>query len=161
VFITTHAELAYLTFKHKIEAMDFIVKDRPEDMATRMVECVLAAYERYLQEKSEQMRYFKIDANDEVWRIPHDDIIFFETSSKASHRIILHTENGEIDFRGALSEIEQLIPELYRCHKSYLLNLAKIAYIDKATKEAVMMNGERTHIAEKKMSELVGMIGDR
>ena len=121
----------------------------------------VTAYERYLQEKSEQMRYFRIDANDEVWSIRHDDIIFFETSSKVSHRIILHTENGEIDFRGALSEIEPLIPELYRCHKSYLLNLNKIAYIDKATKEAVMMNGERTHIAEKKMSELVGMIGDR
>ena len=161
VFITTHSELAYLTYQHKLRAMNFIVKERPEDVETRTIECLLAAYKRYLEEKSEQMRYFKIDANGEVWSIPHDDILFFETNSKVRHRIILHTEDSKLDFRGVLSEIEQQVPELYRCHKSYLLNISKIAYVDKMTREAVMENGERVHIAEKKMAELGRLIGER
>jgi len=161
VFITTHSELAYLTYEHKLNAMNFIVKERPEDVETRTIECILAAYKRYLEEKSELIRYFTVDANGEVWSIPYDDILFFETNSKVRNKIILHTEYSEIDFRGTLSEIEQLIPEFYRCHKSYLVNLKKIDRIDKGTKEAVIVNEGRVHIAERKMPELVGLIGDR
>ena len=28
VFVTTHSEMAYLTFQYKVEAMDFIIKDK-------------------------------------------------------------------------------------------------------------------------------------
>jgi len=158
VFITTHSELAHLTYEYRIGAMDFIVKNRPEGIERRTIECLLAAYKRYLEEKSELMKYFKVDANGEVWSIPHDDILFFETHSRIRHRIILHTETGKMEFRGFLSEVEKLVPEFYRCHKSYLLNVKKITYIDKLTKEAVMPNEKRVHIAVKKMSELVGLM---
>ena len=161
VFVTTHSELAHLTYEHKLQAMDYIIKESSDDVETRTIQCVLSAYERYLTEKSELIRYFKVDANGEVWSIPHDDILFFETNSKVRHKIILHTEDSKLDFRGVLNEIEQQIPNLYRCHKSYLLNLEKIAKIDKVTREAVMVNGGRVHIAEKKMAELGRMIGDR
>jgi len=160
VFITTHSELAYLTFQHKINAQDYIVKDRPQDIRTRVSECITEAYKLYLKEKHEQMKYFKVDANGEIWNIPHDDILFFETHVSIRHRVILHTENDKIDFRGFLGEIETLIPEFYRCHKSYLLNASKISYIDKLAKEAVMINGMRVHIARKKMPKLAEIIGD-
>jgi len=159
VFITTHSELAHLTFKHKINALDYIVKDKPEEIETRIQECIKEAHKRYQQEKQEQMKYFKVDANGEVWNIPYGDILFFETHVDKRHRVILHTENGKIDFRGFLSEIEKLTPEFYRSHKSYLLNIDKISYIDKLTKEAVMQNGKRAIIAQKRISELIGVIG--
>jgi len=159
VFVTTHSELAHLTFKHKLDVEDYIIKERPEDIETRTIECILAAYKRYLEEEDAEPKYFTVNANGEVWRITHDDILFFETNSRVPHNLILHTDNSEIYFRGKLSEIEQQIPELYRCHKSYLLNLDKVNRIDKNTKEAVMTNGDRVHIAEKKMSELVGIFG--
>jgi len=158
VFITTHSELAYLTSQHKLNAMDFIAKERPEDIEVRTIECIIAAYKRYLEERSGQVKYFTIDADGEIWSIPHNDILFFETHGKIRHRIILYTENDKLEFRGFLGEIEKLVPEFYRCHKSYLLNLSKITYIDKLAKEAVMPNGQRVHIAEKKMSELVKAI---
>jgi len=161
VFITTHSELAHLTFKHKISALDYIVKDRPEVIEARIRECIKEAHERYRQEKQEQMKYFKVDANGEVWNIAYDDILFFETNVNIRHRVIMHTENGKIDFRGFLGEIEELIPEFYRSHKSYLLNIGKINYIDRLTKEAVMPNGKRALIAQKKMAELVGIIGEK
>jgi len=161
VFITTHSELAYLTFKHKISALDYIVKDRPEEIEPRIQECIKVAYEQYLQEKQEQMQYFKVDANGEVWSIRYDDILFFETHVNIRHRVIIHTENGKIEFRGFLSEIEKLVPEFYRSHKSYLVNVDKINYIDKLAKEAVMPNGKRALIAQKKIAGLVAIIGER
>ncbi|MCL2360488.1 MAG: LytTR family DNA-binding domain-containing protein [Defluviitaleaceae bacterium] len=161
VFVTTHSELAHLTFKHKISALDYIVKDRPEEIEMRIHECIKEAHRRYLQEKHEQMKYFKVDANGEVWSIPYDDILFFETHVNIRHRVIIHTENGKIDFRGFLGEIEKLVPEFFRSHKSYLLNIDKISYIDKLTKEAVMPNGKRALVAQKKIAGLVEIIGKR
>jgi len=161
VFITTHSELAYLTYEHKLKAMDFIVKGNLQNMAARVTECMATSYNRYLEEEAEQAQYFTVDANGEAWSIAHNEITFFETNSRIRHRIILHTESCKIDFRGFLSEIEQHIPEFYRCHKSFLVNIKKISYVDKITKEAVMANGERVHVAEKKISELVRLIGDR
>jgi len=160
VFVTVHSEQAYLTFYHKINALDFIVKGRREDIETRMNQCIIDAHKLYLDEKRGQVKYFRIDASGEVWSVPWDDILFFETHVSVRHKIILHTENSRIEFRGFLGEIEKHIPGLYRCHKSYLLNISKVAYIDRKTKEAVMPNGMRVHIAQKKMPEIVGMIGN-
>jgi len=62
VFVTTHAELAHLTFKHKIGAQDYIVKDRPNEIKARIDECIASAYKQYQKEKHEQMKCFKVDA---------------------------------------------------------------------------------------------------
>ena len=47
VFITSHADLAPLTFRYRLEAMDFIYKDQPSTIRTRIVECICDAYTRY------------------------------------------------------------------------------------------------------------------
>ena len=160
VFVTTHEELAHLTFKQKVKALDYIVKDRPEDVETRTIECVREAYRRYMQEKDAEPKFFTVNTNGALWNIPHDDILFFETHPRITERMILHMENNEIDFRGIISKIESLVPEFYRCHKSFLVNPSKIARVDKVTKEAIMLDGSRAHVAAKKMSDLVRMVGD-
>ena len=32
IFITTHSEMSYMTFIYKLEALDFILKDDPEEL---------------------------------------------------------------------------------------------------------------------------------
>jgi len=162
VFITTHAEMAVLTFRYKIHAMDFIVKDQAEETADmRTLECIQAAYQRYLEEAHSEPKYFKVDANGEIWNVLHDDILFFETNSEVEKRVILHTEKGELDFRGTLREVAALVPAFYRCHKSFLVNTDKITRVDKIMKEVKMTNGAVVLVAAKKMTELVGMMGER
>jgi len=39
VFITTHAEMSYLTFLYKVEAMDYIIKDNYNNIQQRISEC--------------------------------------------------------------------------------------------------------------------------
>ena len=40
IFITTHSELTYLTFKYRVEAMDFILKDNVNEIDFRINECL-------------------------------------------------------------------------------------------------------------------------
>jgi len=159
VFITTKSDLAHLTYEHKLDAIDYILKGRPDDVETRTVESILAAYKRYLEESPELVRYYTVDANGEVWSFAHDDILFFET--KSNNKLALHTEYSSIEFRGFLNEVEKLIPEFYRCHKSFLVNLHKIAYIDKAAHEIILVDGRRINIAQKKLSEAAARLETR
>jgi len=159
VFVTTHDEAAFLTFKHKIAALDFIIKDRPEDIETRMIECVLTAYKRYQAEKDAEPKFFKVNTGSEAANIPLDDILFFETHPKVRKRMILHTEKGKIDFRGIISEVEKLVPEFYRCYQSNLVNPNKVLRVDKVAREAVMVNGQHVLVAERNVATLAKMIG--
>jgi len=158
VFITTHDELAHLTFMHKIQAMDYIVKSLPNNMEPRVKECIATAHQHYLQEKSEQMRYFNVNANGTLFNIPYDDILYFETHPSVRKRMFLHTVTGKLDFRGIISEVAKLVPEFYCCHKSFIVNPDKITSVNKIEKEAVMANGSRVPVAVRKVSELVKMI---
>ena len=47
IFVTTHSEMSYMTFIYKLEALDFILKDAPEDLGKRIYECILKANQRF------------------------------------------------------------------------------------------------------------------
>jgi len=158
VFITTHDELAYLTFMHKIMAMDYIIKSRAQDMEQRIIECIHNSYERYLHEKSEDTRYFTVTASGVLYKVPLDDILYFETSKNTTQRMVLYMYNGEIDFRGIISDVAKQVPEFYRCHKSFIVNVDKIVRVNKAERAVEMTNGAVVYIASRKMSELLSMI---
>jgi len=161
VFVTTHEELSYLVFRYRIEALDYIIKDRPEDVETRAAECMLAAYKRYLDTRASDSKhkYYHVKAGDQIWNIPYDEILFFETDPTVRHKMILHMENSRIKFRGFISEVAKIGPEFYRCHKSFVVNIKNIRYVDRHTEEIEMKNGNRVPITVRKIPELLRMIG--
>lgn len=153
VFVTTHGELSYLTFTYKIEAMDYIIKDNKADLQRRICESIQLAHERVNNDRGNQKKLFKLKDGDTVRSINTMDIIFFE-SSAASHKIILHLENGEIEFYGALKEIEEECDSFYRCHKSYLINRNHISKILKSERIVEMSNGETCLVSVRAMKNL-------
>ncbi|NLK11802.1 MAG: response regulator transcription factor, partial [Staphylococcus equorum] len=40
IFVTSHSELTYLTFVYKVAAMDFIFKDDPDELKSRIIDCL-------------------------------------------------------------------------------------------------------------------------
>jgi len=159
VFVTTRAELAYLTFTHKVEALDYIIKDRPEDIETRAMECMLVAYKRYMNDKKSKQKLFTVKADGELWSVPHDDILFFETSPAARHRMILHMKNGQIEFRGQIGEVAKIGPEFYRCNQSFIVNLNNIKRVDTPNRTIEMVNGELVPITVRKISDILKLLG--
>ncbi|MGH2251757.1 response regulator, partial [Enterococcus faecalis] len=78
IFVTTHSEMSYLTFTYKIEAMDYIIKDIPEEIDRRVRECIKVAHERYLSDiVSNKVKFFKVKVGDTIRSIPYDEIMFF------------------------------------------------------------------------------------
>jgi len=154
VFVTTHSELSYLTFIHKVEAMDYIIKDVPEDIQKRVQSCIDVAYERYLDDKHPDKKTYTVKVGDQMLNFPYDEVMFIE-SSEIPHKLVLHLENGQLEYYGTLKEVEQVSPGFYRCHKSVIVNTKNIKEIDKSTKEVEMINGEYCLISARAMKGLL------
>ncbi len=142
IFITSHSEMSFLTFQYKVEALDFIIKSKPEFVKAKIHECLLDIEQKYTSLHNAVCRTFTIDQNDRRTVFDYNDIIFFETSVNV-HKIVLHARKRVLEFAGQLKEIEkQLDKRFYRCHRSYIINTDHISEIDFDLLEVHMDNGE-------------------
>lgn len=153
VFITTHAEMSYLTFIYKVEAMDYIIKDDYSNMAERIKECILEAKKRYLKSDEEEGKVFTIRKEDKVINVKYKDMLFFETSDTI-HKIILHAINRQVEFYGKMKDIEETLDESFvRFHRAYLVNKNNISEIDRKNRIIHMINGEICYSSAKNLEK--------
>lgn len=154
IFVTTHGELTFETFRLHLEALDYIVKDQP-DLEERIRHCIDEIHKRIIRENGNSVQaYYTIKVNDRLHHILLDDILYFETSS-TKHRLILHTESEILEFSGSLSEVEEKVGSLFlRTHRSYLININKIARTLLSDNLVELTNGETCLVARRFKKEL-------
>jgi two-component system response regulator AgrA len=150
VFITTHAEMSYLTFIYKVEAMDYIIKDNYDNIRERIHQCITNANTKYSSKTTELQKNFTIKVDDKIINVEYDKILFFETS-KNIHKVVLHAENRQVEFYSQMKEIEDKLGDdiFYRCHKSFIVNKNKIKEIDVKNRIAYMSNGDECLISTR------------
>jgi len=153
VFVTTYDQLSYLTFRYKVEALDYIIKDNPQDIIERVWKCIDLAYERYVS-NTLQKDYYQVNTGSGVQNIPINEIMFFE-SHQTSHKLILHTENSRIEFYDSLSNVTEASPYFYRSHKSFVVNVKNIKYVNKKERKIEMFNNGVALITVKKIRGLL------
>jgi two-component system response regulator AgrA len=148
VFITTHDELLPLTFKHKVEAMDYIAKDEITGIGHRIAACIKDACNKYQATNTAKTSNYSFKMTEaKVISVAYNKIIFIETSPRVPRKVILHTDNGMYEYYGKLDEIQkQLDKNFYRCHKSYIINLNAVESVDRKS-HAVNMRGNNTCFA--------------
>ncbi len=155
IFITTHAEMSHLTFKYKVEAMDYILKDEYPLNYDKIYQCMQNAHTKYTTKSHDMQKVFSIKVDDKIINIEYDKILFFETSPKI-HRIIIHAENRQVEFYGKMKDLEGLLDDsFYRCHSSYIVNKSKIKEIDILKRVAYMTNDEECLISFRKLKKLL------
>lgn len=150
IYVTTHDEMLTETFKHRLEAMDYIVKDNQDRIEERIQQCLDSIQDRVQHEEKEEQQYFSVKIFSKLMHIPTDEIVFFETSSK-KHVICLHTNDQLLEFQGNLQEINNQLGETFsRVHRSYLVNLEKVKTFDAKENRVIMTNGDECFISRDK-----------
>jgi len=148
VFVTTHGELMPETFKYRVEAIDYIVKDHVDVLKEQISECLCEINGLLGIEKQDYEDYYTVKAADTIYRIPMKEILFFETS--ASHRLTLYSKFQSIEFRGDLSKIEQELPDDYlRVHQSFLVNKEAVSRVDKKRNILTLKDGSEIPISRR------------
>lgn len=158
VFVTTHGELSYLTFKYKIEAMDYIIKETSDEIVGKITSCIRTAIERYSNNRNPSKGVYTIKIGNRVMAYPHENILFIE-SSDIPHKLELHLKNGVIEYYGTLNEAEDVLPNFYRSHKSSLLNPKNVIEVNRSTKEVEFSNGDICEVSARKLKGLITLVG--
>jgi two-component system response regulator AgrA len=155
VFVTTHAEMSYLTFLYKVEAMDYIIKDNYNNIKERIHQCMDNANTKHSSKDTDNGKVFNLNINDRIIKIDYNKILFFETSSTI-HKVVLHGTNRQIEFYAKMKDIEEkLDSRFYRCHKSYIVNKDNISEINIKKRYIDMINGEKCFISTRMLKGLI------
>lgn len=143
VFITTHDELLSLTFKYKVEAMDYILKEgNIADVRERIQAALDQAQRHFLEESQKADDFIQLKIGSQIRVFDLQQVMFFETAP-TPHKLILHLANSTLEFYGKINDTAELSPSLIKIHKSYVINFKNIQLIDKKKREVTMTNGEK------------------
>lgn len=138
IFVTTHEEMMFETFKYRLEAMSYLIKDEPAKLGVQIRECLEEVTLLLSREKEDIHSYYTVKVGDSSYHIPVEDILYFETAGTA-HRVILHTQNRLLEFRGDISTLEKELGKCFlKVHRSYLVNVDKIVKMNYTDQTIVM-----------------------
>jgi two-component system response regulator AgrA len=155
VFLTTHGEMSSLTFKYKVEALDYIVKEDYDYI--RIKSCILDAYEKY-SKKNSFTKSFNILSKEKILHVDYDKIILFETS-ETTHKIRLIGYDQQLEFYATMKDVEDKLDERFiRCHRSYIINKDKIQSVDRKKHTVAMENGQDCLISIRGMKHFKKLI---
>lgn len=154
IFITTHDELCPLTFKHKVEAMDYISKDDFTSLNRRIIDCLENALNLYHSSTNKIHKIFCIKIGMQTFSIPMDDVYFFESAGKP-HKVIAHLNSGIQEFYESMEKLaRQADSRFFRCHRSYLVNIDHIVAVDRSNLLLKLDNGKSCPISARKLRSM-------
>lgn len=158
IFMTSHPEISYLTFQYKLEVLDFIKKNEPQQLQSRINACLDNVNKKHMHVTRGPGKTITIAVAGRKLTLEYDEIMFFETSAN-DHKIFVHTEYKRIEFFGKLKEIEREVgDDFIRCHRSYLVNkknIKEFIYLDKAM---IMKNGARCPVSCRMLKRVKGWV---
>lgn len=140
VFVTSHLEAMPEAFGRNVYG--FLEKPAAADKLERYLLRVL--------EDLEEERHLVINGIQGEMAVREKDILYFVAEKKYSRMV---GKNGEAFCDMGLQQLEEMLGQksFFRCHKSYLVNLANIS---DANQNIRLKNGESIPVSRRKAKEL-------
>jgi len=128
IFITTHEEFLPLTFKRKIEALDFIAKeDGISNLSVSIGRGINKAIQRLTREQTTSLFEYQLGYRKRQVSIAK---INYLESDLNNQKIIIHTQTGLIEYRGMLADAVSELDKFYVLQKNLLVNIENIEEIE-------------------------------
>lgn len=122
-------------------------------MTLRVQKCLESIQERMKAQRPGQGNYCTIKILDTVRHIPIESILYFEAVGRR-HTLLLHLDQELLEFNSSLEHFaESLGEDFWRCHRSYLVNRARIRAVHLKEQTVEMDNGETCLLSRKAKSE--------
>ena len=160
VFITAHPDYMSLTFEYNVEALAYIQKTDSSAVRKKIYDCINDAYNKHVSRSDDARYIFKTQSGRRI-SCALEDILFFQTDSRGSKRIVLHTQKRPYIFYGSLDEVMKMLPvgQFYKCHKSCVVNVKYITDVciqdlNKGKSVIIMPNGSECQVSSRKKSGL-------
>lgn len=143
-------EQGYAMQLFETEPMDFLVKPVEQGQIEKVLQ-------RFLKQQASMGRVFTYRNVHGNVQIPYASIWYFQSMN---HKIVIHTIDGQKEFSGKLTDIENMAPDYFvRIHKSYLVNefFVNRFHYDKV----IMRNNQKLTISKTYRSMVQDRISQR
>ncbi|MFG5432827.1 LytR/AlgR family response regulator transcription factor [Enterococcus faecalis] len=152
VFVSTHSELAMVSYKYMVSALTFIEKDASISEFYSMVSNCIKKYNN--EKKIEIFKdVFLFESKSVTLKLPFKDICYFRTTY--DHRIELVAKTQVREFYGKLKQLEKNNKRLIRVHQSFLVNFDNVVGLDKKNRELIFFNSDRVPVSRKYYKKVV------
>lgn len=153
IFITAHSDLAFETFRLRLEALDYIVKGSRGAMTGRVQKCLESIQERMQAQQPGQGSYCTVKILDTVRHIPVESILYLEAVG-IRHTLRMHLDDELLEFNSSLDHFTQQLGDgFWRCHRSFLVNRSRIRAVHLKEQTVELDNGETCLLSRKAKSE--------
>ncbi len=149
VFVTSHDELVMDTFRLKLQATDYILKDSGNLRAQirETLRVVESRYGRFAGKLSAPR--VRLETGGFVHFIIKNDIYFVE-SEKNQHKLSVHLRSEMFTLAMPLKELAALLGgDFIFCRRGCLVNPLHITALDQKAREIVFDNRERCHCSHR------------
>ncbi len=147
IFMTTHDELALLTFERQIEALDYIIKNDNEEKIQAKISRDLEKASTKISEFSQsQADLFTYQVGNGFYRININDIYYISTTP-FPHRLKIVANNEVGEFTGDIKNVQDEVPKFIKVSQSYLVNMENIARVDLKKRLIIFPSGEEIQFA--------------
>jgi two-component system, LytTR family, response regulator AgrA len=146
VFVTTHSEFAPISYQYMVSALTFIDKALPYEKRYQIFEQCLLHYQMR-NTKAVPTDDFMVENLNATVRVPFASVEYIMTDGP--HRLALVTEDRQINFYGALKEIEEIDNRLLRCHQSYIVNPMQLSSYEAEHKMLVLKSGKKIPVSRR------------
>lgn len=142
IFITGLREYVFDAFD--VSAFHYLLKPIEETKFNEVFRRAIAEIEK--RKTRQQQRLFLKNRGQ---LLDQCDILYLESRGK---KVAIHTLKETIEIYAVLGELEQQLSDsFYRCHRSYLVNMAYITEFD--LDSITLNNGEQIYLTRKKHKE--------
>ncbi|KPU42380.1 accessory regulator protein A [Oxobacter pfennigii] len=156
IYVTHSVYMTMMVFKYRLKVFDFLVKPISysdiADSLTALVEDFKKISNVYFPVKHNSIA---VKSGYQEYHIPVNDIVYIESFGP---KLIIHTNDGSIEYYGTLKDIESSINELtdtfFRSHKSFLINTRHITEANLQDMSVTMSTGDKCLISRNKRTFL-------
>ena len=146
IFVTGHFEYGLVAYKYK--TFDFLQKPLTKE---RFEETILRLYSDIFGNKN---KYIKLDNDKTV--IKENSIRFIK---KDGMKVIFHTDTRDYETYSSFSKISDMLPyNFVRCHKSYIVNMAKITNVDMVDNTISFTRNDKCFIGPKYKNDFMEVL---
>ena len=142
IFITSHEDMAFLTFERRLGAIDFIVKSSDLDKTrARILYAIENAIDKISKFDYIKRNTFSYRFGQEIKNISLDDVIYI-TTTNVGHKLQLVKKTGWAEFIGSLKDIPTKYSQLVQISQSCVINPHNVQNIDLKEKKIIFINGD-------------------
>lgn len=158
IFVTSHEEYSFLTFKYHIGAIDFIIKDRHEKWEKQIITSLQTIEQRLTCIDQRNQSSIILETSNEVKVFALDEILFFEYLKNQKLRVRTFNNSYTVK-KKTLKSLERLLSKnFFRIHKSLLVNTKYIIAIENDGSIVTLKSGIKLPVANRRRKELKKII---